>query len=361
MRQIFPLLACAVLAIQGGQVEARDLLVTVAKDEKLHVFDAAARSLLRSCDLGVDSNPGVLTMSPDQTTAYLLVNKWEDILGIDINTCERTFYAQGSEPGIRRKSIASLAVSADGSEIYTVRYPTALHSDHYEVLPAEFVVWDTQAGMEAIPKAVFEGPRRTTVMAAGQNGKVYAAGHDIFAIDPATGTREVAIANASWDRPTYSGPDVLAFWPIGTQNKEFMLLYSAAVFADETQEELADFVWGYSSVDLESGETEIKDFASFEVIMFSAVRNPKADNELFGVYTQLSKHDVDTGELIKRIDLDHTYYVINISSDGSEVYLGGTNDDIAVYDTQTLEKLGEMRIPSGADMSVATLQIAVQG
>ena len=198
---------------------------------------------------------------------------------------------------------------------------------------------------------------RQTLMAADDTGKVYIAGHDIYAVDPETGETGVAIANASWDRPTYSGPDVLAFWPIGTQNDEFMLLYSAAVFTDEKQEELADFVWGYETVDLKTGATEIKDFASFEVIMFSAVRNPNALNELYGVYTQLSKHDVATGELVKRVDLPHTYYVINISSDGKEIYVGGTNDDIGVYDSTTLERIGEIRLPSGGDMSVSTLQI----
>ncbi|MEZ5583928.1 MAG: hypothetical protein R3F37_15380 [Candidatus Competibacteraceae bacterium] len=43
--------------------------------------------------------------------------------------------------------------------------------------------------------------------------------------------------------------------------------------------------------------------------------------------------------MIKRIDLDHTYYAINISSDGKELYLGGTMDDIAIYDSATLEKI----------------------
>lgn len=357
MNTIIKLGMAAALALTAAPVLAKDMIVTAAKDEKLHIFDPAAREHVRACDLGVDSNPGVIVMGPDGKTAYVLVNRWEDIVGVDITTCEQVFYAKGSDPEIRRKSIASIAVSKDGSEVYSMRYPTRLMSDRYEVLPAEFVVYDTSAGMDAQPKAVHEGIRRTTVMATGENGKVYAASHDIHAIDPATGATEVAIPNASWERPLHSPPDVLAFWPIGSQNDEFMLLYSAALFADESWEELADFVWGYSSVDLTTGETVAKDFASFEVIMFSAVRNPQAPNELFGVYTQLSKHDVDTGELIKRIDLDHTYYVINISSDGKELYLGGTNDDIAVYDSTTLEKIGEMRIPSGADMSVTTLQM----
>lgn len=301
--------------------------------------------------------PSIITMSPDGKIAYMLVNRWQDVVGIDITTCEKVFFAKQSEGDVVRRSIGSIAVSRDGAELYTVRNPVRHLVDRYQVMEPEFAIYDTSAGLDARPKEVFPAPRRSTVMAADANGAAYIAGHDIFRVDPQTGETEVAIANASWDRPTYSGPDVLAFWPVGTQNDEFLLMYTAAKFTDESQEEIEDFVWGYSTVDLQTGETDIRDFASLEVLMFSAVRNPNAPNELYGVYTQLSKHDVESKELIKRVDLPHTYYCINISSDGKEVYVGGTNDDIGVYSTETLERIGEMRMPSGGDMGVATLQI----
>ena len=70
----------------------------------------------------------------------------------------------------------------------------------------------------------------------------------------------------------------------------------------------------------------------------------------------LSKH-FGSLRAVNRVDLDHTYYTINVSGDGKEIYVGGTNDDIGVYDTATLERIGEIRLPSGGDMSVSTLQI----
>lgn len=347
----------AAAMLSAAPALAKDYLVTVARPGNLVVFDAGARTVERDCPLDVHFMPGVIAMSPDGTIAYMLVNRWQDVVGIDIRTCEKVFFAKQSTDDVQRRSLASIAVSKDGAEIYTVRNPVRHLLDRYEVMEPELAVYDAGAGLEARPKAVHPAPRRSTVMATDKAGGVYIAGHDIFRVDPATGATEVAIANASWDRPTYSPPDVLAFWPIGTQNHELMLMYTAAKFTDETQAEMADFVWGYSTVDLDTGATDIRDFASLEVLMFSAVRNPHARNELYGVYTQLSKHDVAKGELIKRIDLPHTYYVINISSDGKELYLGGTNDDIGVYSTETLERIGEMRIPSGGDMGVATLQI----
>ncbi|MDW4497373.1 quinohemoprotein amine dehydrogenase subunit beta [Sulfitobacter sp. D35] len=354
MRQLSILAAVLLAAAPAG---AKDLLVTIAKPGNLYVFDAAARELVKDCPLEVEMSPAVIQMSPDGTVAYALVNRWEDVIGVNIETCERVFYAAQSEADIKRRSIASLAVSPDGAEVYTIRNPVKHHSDRYEVMEPEFAVFDTSSGTEAQPVRTYPAPRRSTVMQTGDDGTVYVGGHDIYAIDPASGAVSVKIPNASWEREKYSPPDVLAFWPVGKQNDEFMLMYTAAVFADDAMTEIADFVWGFSSVDLESGETTLQDFASLEVLMFSGVRDPNAENLLYGVYTQLSKHDVETRELIKRVDLPHTYYVINISSDGRELYVGGTNDDIGVYDAETLERIGEMLVPSGGDMGTATMQI----
>ena len=359
MRKILTLAALGTAAALPAM--AGDLLVTVARPANLYVFDAESRELKTDCDLGGNALPGIIVMSPDNSIAYVLVNNFEDVIGVDIATCEKVFHAAQSSKDVIRRSLASLTVSKDGAQLYTVRNPVRIHKDRYEVLPAEFAVYDTGAGLAAEPVAVHPAPRRSTLMATDANGQVYIAGHDIFRVDPETGATDVAIANASWDRPTYSPPDVLAFWPTGTQNDEMLLMYTAAKFTDEKQEELADFVWGYQSVDLTTGETEIADFASFEVLMFSAVRTPHAPEHLFGVYTQLSKHNLETGELVKRVDLPHTYYVINVSTDGKELYVGGTNDDIGVYDAETLERTGEIFIPSGGDMSLSTLHVVPQG
>ncbi|MDC0657903.1 quinohemoprotein amine dehydrogenase subunit beta [Leisingera sp. SS27] len=355
------LFAAAAFCASALPLAAGDLLVTVARPSNLYVFDADDRSVKADCDLGANVTPGVIAMSPDNRIAYVLVNHWQDVVGVDIETCEKVFHAAQSEGDVTRRSLASLAVSKDGSQIYTVRNPVRKKTDRYEVMQPEFAVYDAGAGLEAKPSATFDAPRRSTLMASDRNGQVYVAGHEIYRVDPSNGETEVAIANASWDRPAYSPPDVLAFWPTGSQNDEMLLMYTAAVFTDETQQELADFVWGYQSVDLTTGETEIADFASFEVLMFSAVRSAVDPKHLYGVYTQLSKHNLETKELVKRVDLPHTYYVINVSSDGKEIYVAGTNDDIGIYDSETLERAGEIRMPSGGDMSVSTLHVVPQG
>ncbi len=349
--------AATALVLAALPAAAKDYLVTLAKPNSLYVIDAAARAVTKECKLDFNIIPGIFSMSPDNRIAYILGGRWGEIYGVDIDSCATVFSADLSHDDIRAKAIGSVAVSKTGEEVYAVRNPVKLKSDRYEVLEPELVVYDAGAGHNAAPVRTFPAPRRMTIMATARNGMLYGAGHDVIEFNPATGESAIKIANASWDRPTYSPPDVLAFWPIGTQNDEFLLLYSAAKFTDEKMEEIADFIWGYESVNLTTGEAEIADFASFEVIMFSAVRNPKAPNELYGVYTQLSKHDLDSKTLVKRVDLPHTYYCINISSDGKEIYVGGTNDDIGIYDSTSLERIGEIRLPSGGDMAAATMHV----
>lgn len=347
---------CLIIGVQPF-AWAKDYLVTMSKPNNLYLIDAETKQITKECKLEGTMNPGIFVMSPDNKIAYILSGYWENVYGVEIDTCKVVFSAMQSDPSIRVKTIGSFAVSKDGKELYTVQNRTKLYRDHYEVLEPQFTVYDTSSGLNAKPIRTFPAPRRITIMATGENGKAYASGHELFEIDPKTGKFTVKIANATWDRPTYSRPDVLAFWPIGSQNNEFMLLYTANIYKDTSKKEVSKSVWGYQSVDLKTGEGVIKDFAPLEVLIFSGVRSPKQPNKLFGVYTQLSKHDLATDTLIKRIDLPHTYYCINVSTDGKLLYVGGTQDDIGIYDAESLERVGEIRLPSGGDMGVSTLHV----
>ncbi len=97
-------------------------------------------------------------------------------------------------------------------------------------------------------------------------------------------------------------------------------------------------------------------FGPLEVVLFSGMARPSDPNQFYGVLTQLKKFDVAQQKELKSVDLDHSYYCINFSTDGSEVYLAGTFNDIAVYDADTLEKLGNIQL-EGGDMSLANSRI----
>ncbi|NVK16465.1 MAG: quinohemoprotein amine dehydrogenase subunit beta, partial [Rhodobacteraceae bacterium] len=145
------LFAAAAFCASALPLAAGDLLVTVARPSNLYVFDAEDRSVKADCDLGANVTPGVIAMSPDNRIAYVLLNHWQDVVGVDIETCEKVFLAAQSEGDVTRRSLASLAVSEDGSQIYTVRNPVRKNTDRYEVMQPEFAVYDASAGLEAKP------------------------------------------------------------------------------------------------------------------------------------------------------------------------------------------------------------------
>lgn len=50
---------------------------------------------------------------------------------------------------------------------------------------------------------------------------------------------------------------------------------------------------------------------------------------------------------------------LNLNQAGSKVYLAGTWNDIAVYDADSMTKLGNIQLPGG-DMSLGTPQVFVR-
>ncbi|WP_195804913.1 hypothetical protein [Aliarcobacter butzleri] len=89
--------------------------------------------------------------------------------------------------------------------------------------------------------------------------------------------------------------------------------------------------------------------------MFTAIRSPKDQNILYGVLNDLTKFDIKEQKVLKRVITDHTYYSVVPSVDGEKLYLGGCLNDIAVYDANSLEKLGNIKL--SGDMGSAALQV----
>lgn len=331
----------------------REYLVTLTRPDKLHLIDASSREVVRTCALGGAFGPGAIQLSPDERIAYVLHNRWEDVVGVDLTNCEEVFRARQSRGNERVKSIASLAVSPDGSRLYTVQNPVEMLIDEYRVKPPRLAVFDTSAGLDAEPLNTFEVPRQITTMATDAEGQLYMGGADIYRVDPASGEVEIAIANRHWDRPGFSAPDSLAMWSTGEVADEYLRPYTVAELDD--QGEPSAYHWGISRVDLTTGETENKEIGPFEFLIFSMVSDPNNRDDLYGVYTQLSHYDAASQELKKVIDLDHTYYNINSSHDGETLYVGGASSDIAIYD-KAFNDLGRIELPG--DMSTATLKVA---
>ena len=342
----------------AGGAQAKEYILTAIKSDKLVMVDAAARKVAKTYTIP-DAGPGVLTItpSPDGKIAYVLINRWESISGIDLDTGEQVFRADFSEGDIRTKGMFGMTISPDGKEIFIFQSPVRLGAGEYEVLDTRIAVYNTGDGVGAKPVRTFPAPRRTAILTNSTDGKkLYAVNWDITVMDSQTGKVLGVHKVRNWGRKDHSEPDVLDVWPQWEQANMFSTPYYA-VRTDVAMDHPEAFQTGMLTLDLESGEFNMENFEPTAAIIFSTVVNPVRRNEVYGVYTTLSKIDIEKDTLVNRVDLDHTYYTINVSGDGKEIYVGGTMDDISVYDSETLEKIARIEMPGGADQALASMRL----
>lgn len=326
----------------------KDYLVTAARPDKVVVVDAAERKVVNTFTIpntAKGNSVAGLTVSRDGKVAYVVHNRWETVSGIDLDTGKEVFRAELSSPGIRGKAHFAIDVSPDGKELAVHVSPTKLKLGEYEVQDPYIAVYDTSAGIGAEPLRKLPAPRRTTTLAYSPDYKrLYAYSWDMVVLDPQTGKQIGVHPWRSWKREGYGEPDTLSVSPQFEQANEFATPYFIDYTDKNGKKVTKAGVW---SLDLAKDKVRFSEFEGELVMPFSTVINPVRRNEAYTAYTQLTKNDIDTGKLIKRVDLDHTFYTVNVSSDGKELYVGGTINEIAVYDTETLEKKDTIIISEG--------------
>ena len=336
---------------------AKDYLVTATRPNQVVMIDAEAREVIATHEIpntSMGNSPGALVVSPDGNVVYVIHNKWESVSGIDLDSGEEVFRTELSSPGIRAKAPFAIDISPDGEELAVFVTPTRLLPGEYEVQDPYIAIFDTSSGLGAEPVRKLDTPRRvTSLLYSPDQERLYAFSWDMLVLDPQTGEQIGRHPWRSWDREGFGEPDTLAIWPQFEQSQQFATPY----FIDYTDENgNTTNKAGVWSLDLENDTVRFSEFEESSVVLFSSAINPVRTNEAYTVYTQLTKVDIDTGELIKRIDLDHTYYNVNVSTDGSELYVGGTINDIAVYDSESLEKKGNIMVPGG-DQVLTSLRV----
>jgi len=332
-----------------------EYLITVTRpDTTLHLIDLQTNEVIRECNLTAGPGPGTLVMSPDNSIVYVLTNHFGDIYGVNIDNCDIVFSTQQSTGNIRVKSIASIAISPDGKEIYTHQNRVRIMNDHYELLPPKIAVFDTSAGLNVNTSRTYDAPRQIATMDTLESGKLIMGGQDVFLMDIHSGMYEVILPSLNDKQPGYSAKDVLTVWQMGKINNEFYRMYSRAKFNGEDGDFAnAEYIWGHETVDLKTGKAQAKDFGPLETVLFTSIRRPGQLNRVYGTLNDLKEYDSNTQKLIRSIDLPHTYYCINFSHDGSKIYLSGALDNVAVYDADTFEKLAQIQLTGDGSMATS--------
>lgn len=333
---------------------ARDLIVTGAKPDRLFVIDATTRTVQAEHRIpGANGLIYTIVLSPDQKTAYALVDKMERVVGIDLASGKEVFRADLSTAAERVKSFFAIAVTPDGKELFVYELPTALKPSEYVVGEPRFAVFRTDGGLSAKPVRTFPAPRRVHMLLMRPSGKsFYAIGFDLYEYDNKTGKLLGTRGVQKWALADHSQPDLLAFWPV----TEPTGVFTSPVYSEKKVNGESVPMTALMSLDLKSGDLSYADFEPMAALIFSTVLSPDRKHA-YGVYTSLTSIDVAGHRLEKRVPLDHTFYDVNISTDGREIYMGGTECDVGFYDAATLEKRAVLKLPGCADQSLSSLRV----
>lgn len=349
------LLACG--AVLPRAAAAHDYLVTGAKPDRLFVVDPAKQRVVSEFQIpGANDYVSIIVPSPDGTIAYVLINKAQSIAGIDLRTGREVFRADLTSPGERVQCMFAFAVTPDGKELIAYEYSTRLGIDSYTVLQPRFAVFSTAGGLHARPLRQFPAPRRIEMLLPRQDGRsFYALGFNLYQYDLGSGRLIGKRGILNWNRANHSSPDLLAFWPVTEPTGIFTSpLYSTLSGPGTPRGGIAET--SLMLLDLRTGQLEYHDFEKTSAPIFSTVLSPDR-RWAFGAYTALTKIDTRRWDVAGRINLAHTYYSVNISPDGKDVYVGGAMCDIAIYDSGSLQKKGDVRLPGCGDQSLATLRV----
>ena len=339
------------------RVAARDYIVTGTKPNDLFVVNPATRKVVSDFHIpNAHDYVSIIVPSPHGKVAYVLVNRAESIAGINLRTGREVFRANLSRPGLRVKCMFAFDVTPDGRKLIVYEYPTRLKIDQYVVEPPVFAIFDTAAGLHAKPIKVFPAPRRIEmILASRRGGSFYALGFNLYQYDLATGRLLQRKGILDWHRRDHSSPDMLAFWPV----TEPTGVFSSPVYSTFTGPGTPPGgipVTSLMTLNLRTGALAYHDFGRTTAPIFSTVLSPKR-RWAYGAYTKLTKISTRQWKVVRQINLPHTYYSVNISTNGKYVYVGGAMCDIAIFRASTFKPVGDIRLPGCGDQALATLRV----
>ena len=90
--------------------------------------------------------------------------------------------------------------------------------------------------------------------------------------------------------------------------------------------------------------------------IFSTIISPDR-RWAYGVFDALYKIDLEHWAIVEQAPVAHSYYIVNVSSDGRELYLGGNMCDIAIYDARTLREKSDIKLPGCGDQALVTSRV----
>ncbi|HEV7135259.1 MAG TPA: quinohemoprotein amine dehydrogenase subunit beta [Steroidobacteraceae bacterium] len=338
------------------QRATHDFIITAAKPGHLFVLDPRTAKVVSDFTIPDAHNyAGTIVPSPDGNVAYVLVDRATSIAGIDLRTGKEVFRANLSTPGERVQSMA-FDVTPDGKELIVYELPTRFGIDAYKVEPPQFAIFSTAGGLYALPQRKFPAPRRVQAVLASKDGRsFYAVWPEVDHFDLKTGRLLDQRGLLDWGRPNHSTTDV----SINSPASEPTGIYALPLYSTLTGPGLpADGVRATSlmTLDLHTGKLEYHDISRTAPNIFSTSISPDR-HWAFGVFGALFKIDLEHWSIVGQVPVAHSYYMVNVSSDGRELYLGGNMCDIAIYDARSLREKADIKLPGCGDQALVSSRV----
>ena len=324
---------------------AKDLIITGSRPNLIYVIDGDRDEVSREIALEGPGSPATITFHPDGRRLFAVTNRQQEVAAVDIEVGKQT---QRLIPGDEneRVMVVGLAVHPEGQELFVYEVPTRLEDDRFLVQSPRIRVVDTE-NLETL--RTFEVPRQISLLAFDLKGDIlYALGHAVYFLNPQSGEILKSLPLKHHPRTDLEDPDVFTLWPIYEQSGVLSVIYFVK---DRITGANVD---GLANLDLTTGTLEWMELENATQVLFTSVVAPSR-RYAYLVYNTLTKVDLEKRRIEKRITLDHTYYVGNISSDGRKIYLGGTQPDLAVYDAETLEPIKKIQLKG--DQETASLRV----
>lgn len=348
--------AAAVLALAAAALPAaaKDYLLVPARPDKLVIVDAGAMAIDKVIQLdGAGPLPQLPVVSKDGSRAYVMMNMLESIAIVDLVNGKTLGRIEMSGAEERVKGMFGMDLSPDGKTLVVYQSPVKMLADEFQVQPTRLAFYDAETGEL---RSTAEVPRQITLVAWSKDGsKIYGMGRKMYVFD-ATGKQIEEKPIHGWQTETYAQPDVLDVWSQFEQSGVITTPFYT-VRLDLPADDPTIYRTGILTQDLETGEMKMQEVEPTDIFYFSTAASPTDKNRIFGAYNFLSSFDMAEGKPLKRVPLPHSYYSVNVSSDGKTVYLGGAMSDVSAYDAETLEKKGEVQMPDGAAISLASIRM----
>ncbi len=316
---------------------------------------AAAELICEQLETGKHEvqNQYVRAVNRDGTRAYVMMNMLESIAIVDLVNGKTLGRIEMSGAEERVKGMFGMDLSPDGKTLVVYQSPVKMLADEFQVQPTRLAFYDAETGEL---RSTAEVPRQITLVAWSEDGsRIYGMGRKMYVFD-ATGKQIEEKPIHGWEVETYAQPDVLDVWSQFEQSGVIATPYYTARL-DGAPDDPETYRTGILTQDLDSGEMLMRDVEATDIFYFSTAASPTDKNRVFGAYNFLSSFDMEAGKPLKRVPLPHSYYSVNVSSDGGTVYLGGAMSDVSAYDAETLEKKGEVQMPGGASISLASVRM----